>query len=114
VNLTDRCRYAPFGLFGGGTGKTGRTIIQNDSSEATVHSKSTTRLSEGNVISFQVSGGGGYGDARERDVEAVRRDVLRGCVSIEAARRDYGVVIDPTSKAVDLSATDAARSSMSS
>ncbi len=114
VNLTDRCRFAPFGLFGGGKGKVGRTLVQKDGSETTVHSKSTTRLVEENVISFQVSGGGGYGNARERDVEAVRRDVLRGCVSIEGARRDYGVVIDPSTKMVDLSGTATARSAMSS
>lgn len=40
------------------------------------------------------SGGGGYGDPLERDPEAVLEDVLDRYVSLESARRDYGVVID--------------------
>jgi N-methylhydantoinase B len=38
-------------------------------------------------------GGGGYGDPFERDPRAVLDDVLNGYVSLEAARREYGVVI---------------------
>jgi N-methylhydantoinase B len=36
-------------------------------------------------------GGGGMGPAKERDREAVGRDVRLGYVSREAARREYGV-----------------------
>jgi N-methylhydantoinase B len=112
VNLTDRCTHAPFGLFGGGSGKVGQTIVTGEGTETAVHSKSTTRLADGNVISCQVSGGGGYGNPRERDAEAVRQDVLKGYVSIDAARRDYGVVIEPETHAVDNVATAAARAGM--
>ena len=41
-------------------------------------------------------GGGGYGDPFERDPNAVLEDVLNGYVSIEAAAREYGVVIRST------------------
>lgn len=54
---------------------------------------------------FQVAGGGGYGDPLERNPELVRRDVLDEIVSIEGARRDYGVVIDPHTLTVDGKAT---------
>jgi N-methylhydantoinase B len=37
------------------------------------------------------AGGGGRGDARERDPDRVREDVLDGFVSPEAARDVYGV-----------------------
>jgi N-methylhydantoinase B len=37
------------------------------------------------------AGGGGRGNARERDPERVREDVLDGFVSPEAARDVYGV-----------------------
>ena len=52
-------------------------------------------------------GGGGYGNPRERDPEAVLRDVRDGFVSIEGARRDYGVAVtgdpaDPGSLAIEL------------
>ena len=37
------------------------------------------------------AGGGGHGDPRERDPEAVREDVRDGYVSAEQAREVYGV-----------------------
>ena len=40
---------------------------------------------------MEFAGGGGWGDPRERAVERVREDVVRGYVSREAAREDYGV-----------------------
>ena len=46
--------------------------------------------SEGDLLSFRLAGAGGYGDPRERDREAVRRDVADGLVSPEAARTIYG------------------------
>jgi N-methylhydantoinase B len=39
------------------------------------------------------AGGGGYGDPFERDPAAVLADVLDGLVSVEQARRAYGVAI---------------------
>jgi N-methylhydantoinase B len=38
-------------------------------------------------------GGGGYGPALQRDLEAVERDLNGGYISRETAERDYGVVI---------------------
>ena len=55
-------------------------------------------------------GGGGAGDPFERDPAAVLHDVVNGKVSVEAARIEYGVVIDPARLAVDDEATRAARS----
>ncbi len=39
------------------------------------------------------AGGGGLGDPLERDPEAVREDVADGYVTVERARKDYGVVV---------------------
>jgi N-methylhydantoinase B len=61
---------------------------------------------------MEAAGGGGYGDPLERDPELVEWDVREGYVSIEAARRDYGVVIHPGTLEVDLEATKELRSSM--
>lgn len=63
----------------------------------------------GAVIFAQSGAGGGWGDPLERDPEAVREDVLDEYVSIDGARRDYGVVIDPGTVAVDRQATEALR-----
>ena len=57
-------------------------------------SKTVNRpLKRGDVFSMWTQGGGGYGNPRERDPEAVRRDLREGKVTPEAVRRDYG--LDP-------------------
>ncbi|MBW1894884.1 MAG: hydantoinase B/oxoprolinase family protein, partial [Deltaproteobacteria bacterium] len=59
----------------------------------------------GDRISFVSAGGGGYGNPFERDPKAVERDVEYGYVSIEKAKQDYGVIIEPDSLKLDLDAT---------
>jgi N-methylhydantoinase B len=57
----------------------------------------------------QSGAGGGWGNPLDRDPEAVLDDWLDELVSLEAARRHYGVVIDAAYEAVDLDATRAER-----
>jgi N-methylhydantoinase B len=52
---------------------------------------------------------GGYGNPLERDLEAVVEDVKQGKVSIEHARKEYGVVFRTGGSEVDVQATYAAR-----
>jgi N-methylhydantoinase B len=54
-------------------------------------------------------GGGGYGDPFTRDPERVAEDVRDEKISLEFARREHGVVLDPVTLAVDPVATRAAR-----
>src|SRR5882762_3090035 len=106
TNLSDRQKFAPYGLGGGKPGKLGRTVINPGPSEQIVHGKQSREFVYGDVISFQQSGAGGYGDPLERDPQRVLGDVLDDYVTIEAAHRDYGVVI--TGTAPDLNVDDAA------
>ena len=55
--------------------------------------------------SWQLGGGGGWGDPLERDPQAVRDDVLDGYVSALGARRDYGVVLNDDGREIDAVAT---------
>jgi N-methylhydantoinase B len=48
----------------------------------------------GDVICLGLPGGGGLGDPRARDPQHVLDDVLDGLISVDEARRDYGVAID--------------------
>ena len=50
-------------------------------------------LQPGDTFRLETPGGGGYGDPRERDAEAVVADVAAGYVSERSAREDYGVVV---------------------
>ena len=45
------------------------------------------------AIQLGLPGGGGFGDPRERDPQQVLIDVLDGLITVEDAKRDYGVVI---------------------
>lgn len=104
-NLTDRFRFAPYGLFGGKPGAKGATLLKRGPEEIHLHSKGAYNLEPKDVVSFIVSGAGGYGNPIERDVQMVLKDVLGGYVSVEAAREDYGVVIHPENLTVDLEET---------
>jgi N-methylhydantoinase B len=68
-------------------------------------SKFTTTLSRGQMFGHETAGGGGWGDPFERDPALVLEDVRNGFVSIEAARDDYGVVLDATARHVAAEAT---------
>ena len=51
-----------------------------------------TVLRRGDILLLETGGGGGHGHPFDRPAEQVLQDVRDGFVSVEAARRDYGVV----------------------
>ncbi|MSO75777.1 MAG: hydantoinase B/oxoprolinase family protein [Alphaproteobacteria bacterium] len=88
----ERTKSAPFGLLGGKAGGLGRiSITYADGREQVLNSKGAFMAPAGSLISFQVPGSGGFGPVDGRDPAAIRRDLLNGYVTPEAARRDYGV-----------------------
>lgn len=68
---------------------------------------------KGQVVRVVTTGGGGWGDPLDREVELVQRDLIEGRVSPDSALRDYGVVFvagdDPDEPQVDMAATDRTR-----
>ena len=102
-----RFKYAPQGLFDAGPGALAQFLVNDQAGDPS----GLTLCHSGDVIAFHSAGGGGYGDPLERDPQALVKDVLDGYVSIEKARDDYGVVIDPEKMEVDLAATEKVRSS---
>jgi len=111
VNLgiqSGRYRYPPEGLFGGKHGAKAQFLVSGQPGNPF----GLTRMKPGDVISMDAAGGGGFGDPLDRDPEVVQEDVIQGYVSIEKAREDYGVVIDPGTMKVDSSATERLRRSM--
>jgi N-methylhydantoinase B/oxoprolinase/acetone carboxylase alpha subunit len=65
------------------------------------------QLSDGDVVRSVTGRGGGFGDPHERDPERVRADVLDGYVTVDAARTEYGVALDPLT--LELDAPETAR-----
>jgi N-methylhydantoinase B len=86
-----------FGILGGGRGCPNEVELQYpDGTTYRPHLKDlVTGIPAGTVYRQVAGGGGGYGDPRERSVERVLEETRNGVISLESARRDYGVVIDP-------------------
>jgi N-methylhydantoinase B len=67
----------------------------------------------GEWYEYRYGGGGGWGDPLDRDPQQVLDDVLDEYVSVDSARRDYGVVLTGSladlTLALDRAATDALR-----
>jgi N-methylhydantoinase B len=91
----DRTKCPPWGLDGGGEGKTADVEIRAAAGgEIKRVFKGDHALEAGDQVVIKTGGGGGYGPAQQREPERVRRDVESGYVSREAAREHYRVEID--------------------
>ena len=88
----DKFKIAPFGLFGGGDGATGRLVVNPDDPNRTELQSKTVdfKLRRGDVISMSTQGGGAYGPVEARDPEAIARDLREEKITPDAARDAYG------------------------
>ena len=107
---SDRRTFRPYGLYGGGPGRNSMNYLNPQSENVLLASKITMMMKHGDVFRHEVAGAGGWGDPLERDPDAVLRDVRNEFVSLEAARREYGVVIAAGN--VDTAATKTLRAEM--
>jgi N-methylhydantoinase B len=85
----------PEGVAGGDPGRTGDIHINPDTAaEKRLPSRyADYPLKAGDVFRLDTPGGGGFGDALDREPELVLKDVREGYVSPESALADYGVVL---------------------
>jgi len=100
-----------FGLFGGKEGALNRLeLTYPDGQVYLPKSKEIIKgIPRGTLFHEVAGGGGGYGDPMKRPVEKVLRDVRNEFVSIESARTDYGVIINPVTLTVDEEETERIR-----
>ena len=117
---TDRTDFLPWGVEGGKPGTPTRNYLNPDTSAGLsgegrkLPGKHLTTLKKGDLYRMIQAGGGGYGDPLDRDVYAVLDDVEQEKLTVEYTRREHGVVIDPETLALDLSATEKLRAEMRS
>lgn len=80
-----------WGLFGG-NGAVGPEVVINPGTENEFRALKLNahKAVKGTVVRLAVGGGGGYGEAGERDPEAIRYDIENGFISAERALADYG------------------------
>jgi N-methylhydantoinase B len=64
--LSDRRKFAPYGLDGGESGLPGRNVLIVDGEEKELPSKVSCEVEAGDMISIQTPGGGGFGKERVR------------------------------------------------
>ena len=98
-----------FGALGGEPSPVCRTYLRRNGEDIRVKPHRLVPVEEGDILIKHSSGGGGVGNAAERDPELVREDVENQLVSLAAARDVYKVVLDPASLAIDHPATAALR-----
>lgn len=107
--LAERQTFAPYSLFGGTSPQPGSTLLNPGPQQRQLHGKGVYPLTPNDVLRFELSGAGAYGDPLERDPVAVQQDVHNGYVSRQAAERVYGVRLDPQTCTIDEHATEALR-----
>jgi len=87
----ERFEHAPWGLFGGGEGGTGRFLKRRGAQEERLATKpSAVSVSPQEAVVIETPGAGGYGPPAERDRAALHRDYRSGKFSRAYLMRHYG------------------------
>jgi N-methylhydantoinase B len=103
----ERTICAPWGLNGGQEALANRITIQRTDGSIVKFPTGKikpTEIDKGDGFTVETAGGGGFWNPFDRPAELVLADVRSGYVSIEAARRDYGVVIQRQGRGFQLDA----------
>ena len=99
--VMDHGRFGPQGALGGGDGAVNKVMILRGEERYVPQHLSKEQdisMAPGDMVWVRTPGGGGYGDPFKRPPQAVFKDVRLGRVSIEQARKFYGVIAEVTSE----------------
>ena len=97
--VMDHGRFGPQGALGGGDGAVNKVmILRGEERYVPKHlsKEQDISMAPGDMVWVRTPGGGGYGDPFKRPLQAVFKDVSLGRVSIEQARKFYGVIVEVT------------------
>ena len=86
----DKMFCEPPGLNGGKPGKVGRVRMNGE----IVTRFPPLEFKPGDVIELTMPGGGGFGPVAERETALIQQDLDLGYITLEGARRDYGLEIE--------------------
>jgi N-methylhydantoinase B len=93
----------PQGVRGGSNGTRSRQYkLDRAGKQVTIPQFGRVTLEDGELICSFSCGGGGYGPAYERDVDAVLHDISMGFVGRKRAYEIYGVVLDERDRVDDV------------
>lgn len=88
--LGDRHVFEPYGLFGGSPGRKAETLLNPERNAKPLPSKGHVTIERGDVVSFRLSGAGGYGPPDQRDPARIAADVADGYITAAHAQEVYG------------------------
>ncbi len=83
----ERLKFPALGRMGGEPGAPGRIRLRDGAQD--IPGKGELRVEPGDYLIFETPGGGGFGDPRMRDADALALDLKRGLVTDEGAKA-YG------------------------
>ena len=83
--ISERMRHPSYGLFGGKNGRVGKVTLNG----RPINPKRQWVMSPGDRLVLEVPSGGGYGDPKDRNRDAIERDLREGLLSIQKARAEY-------------------------
>jgi N-methylhydantoinase B len=103
----ERSQCPPWGTAGGGAALSNDFLVQRHPEDEPVSTLKAqyVRVNAATLCMIKTGGGGGYGNALERDPAAVENDARLRYISAEHARKAYGVVLDGTTFEVEQQAT---------
>jgi N-methylhydantoinase B len=107
-------KYPMPGICGGKNGAPNEMILRygSDDPYRVEHTANNVPVAAGQRIMYDYGGGGGWGNPLDREPQAVLDDVLDEYVSVEGARRDYGVVLTGSLEELTLAIDDAATTNL--
>jgi len=96
-----------FGLFGGKDGCLNEMefLFPGGRRHRPRSKEIVSHIPSGTIMRQVAGGGGGYGNPYLRPAGLVGKEVRNGIISMDKAREDYGVVIDPETFEVDMPET---------
>lgn len=100
----DRSRSITWGLFGGLPSSPHGAWLnpEKESREYLGAIFSNVKVKSGDSFMRPSAGGGGLGDPLKRDPKVVLEDIIDEYVSIDRARKDYGVIVTEIDRDIDL------------
>jgi N-methylhydantoinase B len=90
------------GFAGGASGHGNYGIVYYNTPKAQrVNGHFIGPVEENEIVFMQSGGGGGWGSPLDRDPKLVLEDIANDIISVQGAREEYGVVVEPSGSKVD-------------
>ncbi len=111
TTIASRHKIAPWGFAGGKDGSINDVQIYKKRSGEMKSAATWSHepLEQGDLIRLISGGGGGYGNPKKRPAEKVLKDWEDGRITLEEAKKEYGIIIDEAAGKVDMEKTKAFR-----